>query len=406
VANFTDTDPGGTVSDYSAAVTWGDGTTSSGTIGASGTGFTVSGTHAYAHPGSYSVSVTIADAGGSQAPASSTINVGAQAVTGEPVILSGPPITTTPSQAVLSAQLQPDGLTTTYYFQYGIDSKYRLTPTNVIVYDQRTPDQVLGATTAQTAVTATASPLVPNALYHARLVATNSAGTTFGPDIAFTTQSDAKGLPKPALGKSVDASVVSGQVFIKLPGASSAKASKGRKVQSTIPNNQGYLPLTEPLQLPVRTKVDALKGTLRLVTASQRKSKTQTGTFGGGLFSIAQKAHGANKALTTLSILEGAFSGAPSYASCQASAHTASVGATVARLSRRVLQTLRSSAHGRFRTRGRYSASTVRGTKWNTSDRCDGTLTKVITDKVAVTDFVRHVTVVVHAGHHYLARKR
>ena len=44
-------------------------------------------------------------------------------------------------------------------------------------------------------VSASVSGLVPNALYHVRLVATNSAGTTFGPDITFTTRkSPAPGL--------------------------------------------------------------------------------------------------------------------------------------------------------------------------------------------------------------------
>jgi hypothetical protein len=38
------------------------------------------------------------------------------------------------------------------------------------------------------------------------------------------------------------------------------------------------------------------------------------------------------------------------------------------------------------------------------SDRCDGTLTVVQRDTVAVNDFVRHITVLVHAGHSYLAK--
>jgi len=41
---------------------------------------------------------------------------------------------------------------------------------------------------------------------------------------------------------------------------------------------------------------------------------------------------------------------------------------------------------------------------WSISDRCDGTLVAVQRDTVAVQDFVRHVTVIVHAGHRYLAR--
>lgn len=405
VATFSDTNAGSTPASYSATINWGDGTTSAGTVTGTNPNFSVSGTHTYLVPGTYKISVSITNTSGSSntATVTDTANVG----TGKPVASSAGKITTTTSSAKLAAQLQTGGLTTTYYFQYGIDSRYRLQPTKGIVYDQRTPDQVLAANSAQTVVTANASPLIPNALYHARLVATNSAGTTLGPDIAFRTNADPKTLPAPALGKAVNASVKSGRVFFRLPGASSAKAHKGRKVRASVPNSFGYLPLTEPLQLPVGTKIDAQKGSLQLITASQKKSKTQKAIFGGGLFSVAQKARGASKALTTLSLLEGAFRGAPTFASCkkQKSARVAIAGPTavVARLSKKVLQTLKASGHGRFRTKGRYSASTVRGTKWNTSDRCDGTLTSVLTDSVTVTDFTRHRTVVVHAGHHYLA---
>ena len=64
----------------------------------------------------------------------------------------------------------------------------------------------------------------------------------------------------------------------------------------------------------------------------------------------------------------------------------------------------RSSAKGKFRTKGRYAAATVRGTKWTIADRCDGTLTHDLTDSVVVNDFVRHKTIVLHAGQSYLAK--
>ena len=48
---------------------------------------------------------------------------------------------------------------------------------------------------------------------------------------------------------------------------------------------------------------------------------------------------------------------------------------------------LKGKAKGRYRTRGRHSAATVRGTNWTITDRCDGTLTKVKRGKVAVRDF-------------------
>jgi hypothetical protein len=69
-----------------------------------------------------------------------------------------------------------------------------------------------------------------------------------------------------------------------------------------------------------------------------------------------------------------------------------------------VLQTLRSRGSGRYRTRGRYGSGTVRGTAWTTTDRCDGTLIAVQQHSVLVTDFIKHITILVRAGHHYLAR--
>jgi hypothetical protein len=40
---------------------------------------------------------------------------------------------------------------------------------------------------------------------------------------------------------------------------------------------------------------------------------------------------------------------------------------------------------------------------WSIADRCDGTLTHVSRGTVVVSNLVRHVTVVVRAGHSYLA---
>jgi len=45
----------------------------------------------------------------------------------------------------------------------------------------------------------------------------------------------------------------------------------------------------------------------------------------------------------------------------------------------------------------------VRGTVWITSDRCDGTLTRVTRGTVAVRDFRGRETIVVRRGKSYLA---
>jgi hypothetical protein len=67
-ATFTDADPGGTSSDYTATIDWGDSSTSAGTV-SPGTGngpYTVSGAHTYTTTGTFTITTTIKDAGGSQ----------------------------------------------------------------------------------------------------------------------------------------------------------------------------------------------------------------------------------------------------------------------------------------------------------------------------------------------------
>ncbi len=81
VAKFSDADPHGIVADYSAAINWGDGTTSAGTIAGA---FTVSGSHVYSSAGSRTVSVSIGDAGGATTSATSTAHV----IAARPVISS------------------------------------------------------------------------------------------------------------------------------------------------------------------------------------------------------------------------------------------------------------------------------------------------------------------------------
>lgn len=79
VATLTDADPGGAATDYTAVVTWGDGTSTSCPGSActivrqqNGT-FAVSATHVYKKNGKYTVTVQLADAGGARVATSSTI---------------------------------------------------------------------------------------------------------------------------------------------------------------------------------------------------------------------------------------------------------------------------------------------------------------------------------------------
>ena len=59
---------------------------------------------------------------------------------------------------------------------------------------------------------------------------------------------------------------------------------------------------------------------------------------------------------------------------------------------------------GQFRTKGRYASATVRGTRWLTADRCDGTFVRVQRGVIAVNDVPNRRQVTLRAGRSYLAR--
>jgi hypothetical protein len=159
---------------------------------------------------------------------------------------------------------------------------------------------------------------------------------------------------------------------------------------------QSFSALTLPRELPVRSLIDTRGGTARLTTArTRREDQIQAGLFASGVFQVLQSRNLREKGLTELRLKGGNFS------RC---ATTGKAGPGAAALSRRVIRRLRGNARGRFRTRGRHSAATVRGTVWQMIDRCDGTLTKVTRGSVRVRDFRRKKTVIVRAGKSYLAK--
>jgi hypothetical protein len=64
-ATFTDGDPSATASDYTARITWGDGSSAPGTVsGPDGGPFTISGAHVYSTTGKFNIITTVNDAGG------------------------------------------------------------------------------------------------------------------------------------------------------------------------------------------------------------------------------------------------------------------------------------------------------------------------------------------------------
>ena len=95
--------------------------------------------------------------------------------TGPPVVMTSPATNIASSSATLNGSLDPHGLTTTVHFQYGATSD-----------DLTSSSQTESGNTYRN-VGAGINRLFASTLYHFRIVATNSAGTTYGADRTFTT---------------------------------------------------------------------------------------------------------------------------------------------------------------------------------------------------------------------------
>ena len=247
VATFTDADPNGVASDYTASINWGDGSSSTaGTVSAAaGGGFEVKGSHTYAAAGQFTITVTIDDVGGAKATATSSADVA-----GPPAVSSVDVLSVTETTAKIGFTIDPNGADTTYVIEYG--------PTTS--YGQKTAPVDIGATPGLQSLTETLAGLTPNETYHFDVLATNSAGPggVSSGDQPFTTvkpsppteqtnpptgppgpspnspnpptpaspepksgvlgfQATLAALPPPVLGKTVNVTLVSGVVYVELP---------------------------------------------------------------------------------------------------------------------------------------------------------------------------------------------
>lgn len=201
-----------------------------------------------------------------------------------------------------------------------------------------------------------------------------------------------KELPPPTRGSTVNVVPVKGKVLVKLPPSAASRA----KDAWTRAAAAGFVPL-ESLgrQIPVGSLLDTKKGTVRLFSATNNAGKTQHGDFSRGQFQVAQP---RKSPLTTLSMVGGGLK------ACGVKApHGGAPKVRVA--AKRHSRSLFSNVKGRFRTRGRNSTATVRGTQFTVTDSCTGTLTKVKRGSVKVRDLWKHRNVVVKAGHSYIARR-
>ncbi|HEY1277954.1 MAG TPA: PKD domain-containing protein [Thermoleophilaceae bacterium] len=173
---------------------------------------------------------------------------------------------------------------------------------------------------------------------------------------------------RPDLGETLLAAPAAGTIRVKVPGS------------------RRFRPLRSLRELPMGSTIDSRRGRVKLTTVRNRTNRLQHADFRGGLFKVRQRKR--DKYITEL-VLQGPVGPCP----------RGDAGAAAKRRTRK----LWGSGKGRYRSRGRYSSASVRGTRWLVEDRCDGTLTVVRRGVVAVRDFARDRTVVLQPGERYLA---
>ena len=178
--------------------------------------------------------------------------------------------------------------------------------------------------------------------------------------------------PPPVQGKKVNVQPLSGSVLVKLPGAAK------------------FVRLPDAEQVPVGTIVDARKGKVRLFSAG-KGGRVQFADFYEGMFQVTQK---VGQALTTLKLYGGSFAGCPKASRASAAAKRKKTSS---------VRHLWGSGKGQFRTTGRYASATIRGTKWLTDDRCNGTLIRVTVGAVTVRDQTLKKSLVLKKPKSYLA---
>ena len=294
------------------------------------------------------------------------------------------------TSAEMSADVNPNGLPTTYRFEYGTDTSYGRTTA------------AASAGSGATVVTAVKSVvgLTPGTTYHFRVVATSASGASYGPDASFSTATAAVVQPRPSTdGSAAPAAAVAEQPTRTDPtpavGTTAVASDLRGTVKVKLPGSGHWAALAAGSALPFGAEIDTTRGKLTFDTALPGGA-TQTAQMWGGIAVMKQAADG---------VVDLYLMGARP--SCGKSSSRSAVASRTAKSKKTPVKKLIwvKDNHGRFRSHGQNSVATVRGTLWLTQETCAGTLTKVKQGAVAVRDLRRKRTVLVRAGHSYLARR-
>jgi hypothetical protein len=203
----------------------------------------------------------------------------------------------------------------------------------------------------------------------------------------FAQADDVSLLAKPRLGSSVNIARVRGVVTVRLPGR-------------TDP-----ISIEKAAHVPLGSIIDTTHGQVRLYSVGEKSGALQNGLFYDGAFKIGQITKGVP--LTVLALTAGDASVCKGFR--PASSRPATGVVQIKGSTRRgdpAQNHLWGNGKGHFRTKGKGSYATVRGTIWNVENHCFTTHTTVRRGVVAVFDRGLHRTILVHAGDGYVAKLR
>ena len=168
-------------------------------------------------------------------------------------------------------------------------------------------------------------------------------------------------------------------------------------VRVRLPDRGRWVSLRETGSIPVGAVVDSRRGAVKVETIPGATGDAQTATLSGGSFRIRQAA--TPTAVTEFQLTAAGGTCRRALRRSGSSERGATASAARKRRASRRRAKLWAKGNGRFRTRGRHAAATVRGTRWLTEDSCAGTRVRVKYGAVEVRPAAGGRGVVVASGH-------
>jgi Ca2+-binding RTX toxin-like protein len=180
--------------------------------------------------------------------------------------------------------------------------------------------------------------------------------------------------------------VDTGETRRPTPRRSAVLRPRGCEVAVSFPKTGWFVPVQDVIRLPLGSRLQADRCAGR-VSAAGPGRRVGTATLSTGAVVVGPSS--SRRILAEMRLFGGDFQG------CRASA----------RPSHRVVRQARLQLRGGFRVRGRLSEATMTSAVVIVADRCDGTLTRVISGAARVRSLRDGRRVTVRAGHGHLQKR-